>query len=106
MRVYVDRDEDGTWNTGDIPLPNISVTLDNESTSVSNEEGLAIFEAVSKRNHTLALDEQEVAELKSHSLICDSRSQIVEIAEAMEISFCFSARSFLEVNVEEEQQEK
>ena len=102
VRVYVDRDEDGTWNAGDVPLPNVSVTLDGESTSVSNEEGLAIFEAVSKRNHTLALDEQEIAELESHALLCESPSRTVRVTEATTVQFCFSARGFLQVDVEEE----
>ena len=102
VRIYVDRDEDGTWNAGDIPLPDISVSLDSESTSVSNEEGLVIFEAVSKRNHTLTLNEQEIAELESHALLCEAPSKTVRVTEETTVQFCFSARGFLQVDVEEE----
>lgn len=106
VRIYVDRDASGTWNDGDIPLPNISVSLDGESTATSDQEGLTVFEDISQSRHTIALNEEDFAELESYSLICDSRSQTVEVAGNTEISFCFSAKGFLEVEVEEEQQGK
>ena len=104
MRVYVDRDASETWNEGDVPLPNITVFLDEKSTAISDQEGLARFEAVSQRRHTLALSDQDVEEMASHSLVCESTSQTVRVNVETTIQFYFSAKGFLEVDVKEDQQ--
>jgi hypothetical protein len=104
VRVYVDRDASGTWSDGDIPLPDITVSLDGESTAATDATGLAEFQSVSRLRHALALDEGDVAELESHALVCGSISQTVQLAEDTEIGFCFTARGFLEVDVEEQKQ--
>ena len=106
VRVYVDRDASGTWNEGDVPLPDITVSLDGRSTAISGQDGLTHFESVSRKRHTLALDDQDIEELASHSLICESRSQAVHVDGNAEVGFCFAAKSFLEVDVAEEQQEE
>lgn len=103
VRVYVDRDADGSWSEGDIPLPEITVILDNSISAASNSEGLIRFMAVSQEEHTLALAAQDVSDLASHSLVCRSEAQTLQIADAVEIGFCFTAEGFLDVDVEEEQ---
>ncbi|MFC2105922.1 hypothetical protein ACFLS0_04160 [Candidatus Bipolaricaulota bacterium] len=104
VRVYVDRDASGTWTERDVPLPDITVSLDGKSTAISGQDGLARFESVSRKRHTLALDDQDIAELASHSLISESGSQTVQVDGNMEIGFRFAAKSFLEVDVAEEEQ--
>jgi hypothetical protein len=105
VRIYVDRDESGMWSDGDIPLPDIAVSLDARSTAVSDQDGWARFEGVTQRRHTLSLSDQDVADLASHSIVCRSASQAVDVTTGTQIHFCFLAKGFVEIEVEEERQE-
>jgi len=52
VRVFVDLDGSSTWNEGDVPLPEITVSVDGDQSGITGEEGLIRFEDVPQRSNT------------------------------------------------------
>jgi predicted component of type VI protein secretion system len=106
VRLFVDSNANGAWDENDIPLPDVVVLLDEDVSAITDAGGRATFEGVSGRQHTVTLDEECVEDLATHSLICGSPSQTVDLDEGTAVLFCFSAKGFMEVDVSEETEEE
>lgn len=104
VRVYVDCDTSSAWNSGDFPLSDVSVSLDGKSAVVTDQDGLARSEAVSATQHTLALNEQDIVELETQALICESGSQTPQVEDDSAVHFCFTTQGFLKVDIKDEEQ--
>ena len=99
VRAFIDVDADNRWGQGDVPLCDVSVFLDDGVSAVTDAGGEAVFEAVPGGRHTVALDGAEVENLAARSLVCEAPSREITLPEDVEVTFCFAALGFLEVDV-------
>jgi hypothetical protein len=102
VRLFVDTNSSQAWDEGDVPLPNMVVFLDKDLSAITDSEGHIIFEDISGKRHTITLDEEAVADLTAHSIVCQESSQTITLDGDTEVLFCFAAQGFMEVDVSEE----
>ena|GEM_PF-4755942 len=104
VRVFVDLDGSSTWNEGDVPLPEITVSVDGDQSGITGEEGLIRFEDVPQGQHTVAIRSEDVEEMATHSLVCEEATKMVQVGDTTKIGFCFIAKGFVDVDMTEDPQ--